>query len=86
MQVLSGGENLLEKVDELKKRSDDLKREAEIAKRQEEEVGRESGPGGGAFQTRDREGGRTRVEPARLRLLARTCNLVMKTRAMRSKP
>lgn len=37
-QVISGGgENLLEKVDELKKRSEDLKREAEIAKRQEEE-------------------------------------------------
>jgi len=39
-KVVSGGENLLDKVDDLKKRSEDLKRQAEIAKRQEEELKR----------------------------------------------
>lgn len=39
-QVVSGGENLLDKVDDLKKRSEDLKRQGEIAKRQEEEMRR----------------------------------------------
>ena len=36
-QVLQGGVNLLEKVDELKKRSEDLKKDAQVRKRQEEE-------------------------------------------------
>jgi kinesin family member 3A len=36
-QVLHGGVNLLEKVDELKKRSESTKRELEIQRRQEEE-------------------------------------------------
>lgn len=34
---MSGGVNLLDKVDELKKRSEDTKRELAIRKRQEEE-------------------------------------------------
>jgi kinesin family protein 3/17 len=39
-KVVSGGENLLDKVDDLKKRSEGLKRQAEVAKRQEGEMKR----------------------------------------------